>query len=169
MSDEDKFLNTLIIWIEKTTHRHMRSFMRYIRGSDLSISQANTLMRLYHHGPSPINDLADHLGITDAAVSQLLNQLIDLGYIVRSTSPSDRRIKVIALTELGQEMVENGIQQRHAWVNDLADEFSPSEKAQMLPSLELLNDRILKLMEKKDPRCWHKNGKNINSGKNKND
>lgn len=168
MSDEDRFLNSLIIWIEKTTHRHMRSFMRYIRGSGLSISQANTLMRLYHHGPSPVNDLAEHLGITVAAVSQLLNQLIDLGYIGRSTSQSDRRIKVITLTELGREMVEKGIQQRHTWVNDLADEFSPSEKAQMLPSLELLNDRILKLMEKNDPRCWQKNGKIKSSVKNNN-
>lgn len=159
MSDEDRFLNTLIKWIEKTTHRHMRSFMRYIRGSELSISQANTLMRLYHHGPSPVNDLAGHLGISVAAVSQLLNPLIDLGYIVRSTNPSDRRIKVIALTELGTSTVEKSIQQRHAWVNDLADEFSPSEKAQLLPTLELLNNRILKLMEKNDPRCWHKNGK----------
>lgn len=65
-------------------------------------------------------------------------------------------------------MVEKGIQQRHTWVNDLADEFSPSEKAQMLPSLELLNDRILKLMEKNDPRCWQKNGKIKSSVKNNN-
>jgi len=159
MSNEDKFLNTLTKWIEKTTHRHMRTFMRYIRGSDLSISQANTLMRLYHHGPSPVNDLAEHLGITVAAVSQLLNPLIDLGYIARSTSPSDRRIKLIALTEPGKTTVETGIQQRHAWVIDLAEEFSPEEKAQILPSLELLNDRILRLMERNDPRCWQKNEK----------
>ena len=135
----------------------MRSFMRYIRGSELSISQVNTLMRLYHHGPSPVNDLADHLGITVAAVSQLLNPLIDLGYITRSTSSSDRRIKLITLTELGVGAVKNGIQQRHTWVNDLADEFSSSEKTQLLPSLELLNDRILRLMEKKDPKCWLEN------------
>ena len=157
MLDSDRFINTLRIWIEKTTRLHMHAFMRYIRGSELSISQANSLMRLYHHGPSPVNDLAEHLGITVAAVSQLLNQLIDLGYIGRSTSPADRRIKLIALTELGKEMVEKGIQQRHAWVNDLADEFSPGEKNQILPSLELLNDRILRLMEKKDPRsCQNK-------------
>jgi DNA-binding MarR family transcriptional regulator len=130
--------------------------MHYIRGSDLSISQANTLMRLYHHGPGSVNDLADHLGITVAAVSQLLNPLIDQGYIVRSTSASDRRIKLIALTEYGKKTVENGIQQRHAWVNDLAKEFSPNEQVKLLPTLELLNDRILTLMEKTDPRCYEK-------------
>ena len=156
MSDQDRFLDSLIIWIEKTTHRHMRSFMHYIRGSDLSISQANTLMRLYHHGPGSVNDLAGHLGITVAAVSQLLNPLIDQGYIVRSTSASDRRIKLIALTEYGRKAVENGIQKRHAWVNDLAEEFSPDEQVKLLPTLELLNDRILTLMEKTDPRCYQK-------------
>ena len=64
MSNEDNFLNTLREWIETSTHRSMHAFIRHNRESELSLSQVNTLFRLYHHGPSPVNDLADHLGIT---------------------------------------------------------------------------------------------------------
>jgi DNA-binding MarR family transcriptional regulator len=100
--------------------------------------------------------LADHLGITTAAVSQLLNQLIDSGYIFRSTSTSDRRVKLIALTTQGTSSVEASMRARHAWVNELADLFTAGEKSQILPCLELLNGRTQELMQKIDPRCVHR-------------
>jgi DNA-binding MarR family transcriptional regulator len=156
MSSEDQFLIILREWVERSTHRSMHAFIRHNRESELSFSQVNTLFRLYHHGPSPVNDLADHLGITTAAVSQLLNQLLDSGYIRRSTSATDRRVKLIALTPQGASAVETSMQARHAWTSDLALQFSTSEKEQMLPCLELLNSRTKELLLKIDPRCEHK-------------
>lgn len=136
-------------------HRSMRAFIHHNRESDLSFSQVNTLFRLYHHGPSQINELADHLGITLAAVSQLLNPLIDAGYIIRTTSPEDRRVKLISLTEPGTAAVKASMQSQHAWVEDLANLLTPSEKQQVLAALELLNERIQELIRKEDPRCAH--------------
>ncbi len=162
MSSESQFLSTLREWIETSTHRSMHAFIRHARESDLSLSQVNTLFRLYHHGPNPINDLADHLGITMAAVSQLLNQLIDKDYILRSTSPSDRRVKLIALTDKGSLAVKESIKARHAWVEDLAQLFTSSEKEQILPFLELLNDRTRQLPSKISAKCIHKDTKSPN-------
>jgi len=158
MSNEDNFLNTLREWIETSTHRSMHAFIRHNRESELSLSQVNTLFRLYHHGPSPINDLADHLGITMAAVSQLLNQLIDTGYIHRSTSTKDRRVKLITLTEKGALTIEKSMRARHAWLNELTQLFTPLEKKQILPYIKLLNDRTQKFLRKTDPGCGHKIG-----------
>lgn len=165
MSSEDNFLNALREWIETSTHRSMHAFIRHNRESELSLSQVNTLFRLYHHGPSPINDLADHLGITMAAVSQLLNQLIDAGYIRRSTSPKDRRVKLITLTEQGSLTVKKSVQARHAWINELTHLFTPLEKKQTLPYLELLTNRTQKLFERTDPGCDFKEGNTLNNEK----
>jgi DNA-binding MarR family transcriptional regulator len=153
MSDEQEFLQTLRQWIETSTHRSMHAFIRYKRESKLSLSQVNTLFRLYHHGASPVNDLAAHLGVTMAAASQLLNQLIDAGYILRSTDPSDRRVKLIELTPSGATAVEKSIQSRHAWVDDLAEQFTASEIKAVFPALKLLNERTRELLLKQDPRC----------------
>ena len=162
MSSEDQFIITLREWIERSTHRSMHAFIRHNRESELSLSQVSTLFRLYHHGPGSVNDLADHLGITTPGVSQLLNQLIDSGYIHRSTSTSDRRVKLIALTTQGKSAVEASMQARHAWIRELALQFTASEKNQILPCLELLNDRTNELMQKIDPRCGHRIRKNLN-------
>ena len=165
MSSEDKFLNTLREWIETSTHRSMHAFIRHNRESKLSLSQVNTLFRLYHHGPSPVNALADHLGITMAAVSQLLNQLIDTGYIHRSISTKDRRVKLITITDQGALAVERSMQARQAWISELALFFTPLEKKQILPYIEILNNRTKELMHKIDPKCGDKIGNAENNEK----
>jgi DNA-binding MarR family transcriptional regulator len=148
MSNEDPFNEALRNWVETSMHRSMHAFIRYSRESSLSLSQINSLFRLYHHGPSPVNDLSDHLGITMAAVSQLLAPLEDAGLIKRSEDPSDRRVKRIILTEKGTLHVRESMRARHAWLADLASLLTPLEKAQLLPALLLLNKHSLTLAQR---------------------
>ena len=150
---EDQFIKTLREWTETSTHRSIHAFIRHNRESELSLSQVSTLFRLFHHGPNSVNDLADHLGISMAAVSQLLNQLMDAELILRSEDPSDRRVKLIGLTEKGMLAVEKSIQARHAWVDELAQMFTPEEKNQILPALQLLHHHTQQLMHESDPKC----------------
>jgi DNA-binding MarR family transcriptional regulator len=155
MSINDEFMNTLRDWIEISTQCSIHAFHRHNRESALSLSQIGTLIRLYHHGPSPINELADHLGVTMAAVSQLLNPLIDLDLIIRSTNPEDRRVKLIKLTEKGKATVEESISSRTAWIDDLADKFSPQEKETIFPVIEIMKHRLQALLALNDPKCHH--------------
>ncbi len=161
MSASDPFLNALQDWMEVSTQRSIHAFIRHNRDSALSLSQVSTLFRLYHHGPGSVNKLADHLGITMAGVSQLLDQLIETGYIHRSTDPTDRRVKLIALTEKGVAAVETSMRARHSWINDLVILFTPEEKARLLPALALLHARTQKLMQNSDSRCKHEIGKSL--------
>lgn len=155
MSNEEIFLNTFRDWIETSTHRSIHAFIRHNRESALSLSQVNTLFLLYHHGPSSVNDLADYLGITKAAVSQLLDHLVNIGLILRSTNPDDRRVKRMALTENGIETVEKSMHARHAWVEDLARSLTPAEKSQLLPALKLLLERTDALLDKNHHKLAH--------------
>lgn len=148
MSNEEIFLNTFREWIETSTHRSIHAFIRHNRESALSLSQVNTLFLLFHHGPSSVNVLADHLGITKAAVSQLLDHLVNIGFVLRSTNPDDRRVKLMALTENGNETVEKSMRSRHAWAEDLAILLTPAEKSQLLPALKLLLERTDSLLDK---------------------
>lgn len=153
MVEEDPFLTALLEWMETSMHRSFHTFIRLNRESNLSLSQVNALFRLYHHGVSPVNDLANHLGITMAAVSQLLDPLFDAELVLRSENPEDRRMKLIELTEKGKSLVEKRMNTRHAWLSELALVFSDSEKAQLLPAIELLNQRTWELNAKQDRNC----------------
>ncbi|MCB2210330.1 MarR family transcriptional regulator [bacterium] len=153
MSDKDLFLDALREWMEASMHRTFHIFIKHNRESGLSLSQINTLFRLYHHGPDSVQDLADHLGITNAAVSQLLDSLIEAGLLTRSEDPSDRRMKRIELTADGRGLVEKSVERRQAWLFDLVNAFSDSEKAQILPALTLLKQRTLELNKKHGRPC----------------
>jgi len=142
-------LNALRDWAETSTHRSIHAFIRHNREGDLSMSQVNTLFRLYHHGPSAMKDFATHLGITKAAVSQMINQLTEAGLITRTTDANDRRVKLITLTEKGTQTVEVSKQARHAWINELVALFTPQEKEEILPILQLLNQHTHELTEEK--------------------
>ena len=141
MLSEDQFLSTLQDWMENAMHRSIHAFIRRNRESALSLSQVNSMFRLYHHGPCQVNDLADHLGITIAAVSQLLDNLVKADLIQRTEDPNDRRVKLIALTDKGLLTVEESKRARHAWLEDLAHQFTVDEKEKLTPVLDLLNSR----------------------------
>ena len=153
MPQNDLFLNTLREWMEAAMHRSFHAFIRHTRESDLSLSQVNTLFRLFHRGPGSVNDLAGHLGVTKAAVSQLLDPLIAAGLVQRTENPEDRRMKLIALTAEGRLLVEKIRNTRHAWLSDLSGGLSEDEKAQLLPAINLLNQKTRELSPEGDLHC----------------
>jgi len=134
-------------------HRSFHAFIKHNRESDLSLSQINALFRLYHRGYGSVQGLAHHLGITNAAVSQLLDPLIEAGLLSRSENPRDRRRKRIALTEDGKRLVEMSVKKRHAWLYDLADNLSDAEMAQILPAIQLLKQRTLEITGEPGRHC----------------
>lgn len=148
MSDQAPFTDALRDWVEASMQRSMHAFIRYARRSALSFSQVNSLFRLYHHGTSPVNDLAEHLGISMPAVSQLLAPLEEIGLIQRTEDPNDRRVKQIALTDKGNLFVQESMRARHAWLDDLAQVLSDDEKDQILPALQLLTQGAYQLKGK---------------------
>lgn len=54
-------------------------------------------------GDATASDLADHLGVSKQAAGQLVDQLVDRGYVTREADPSDRRARLLRLTTRGWE------------------------------------------------------------------
>ncbi|KAA0955389.1 MarR family transcriptional regulator [Sporosarcina sp. ANT_H38] len=51
-------------------------------------------------------ELAEYLGITKQAVSKMVDYLEKRGYVLRNTHPTDKRGKIIVLTERGWSVVK---------------------------------------------------------------
>ena len=138
MSKTDPFLSTIHQWMEIFVHRSMRDYILYVRESGFSMSQLGALFHLHHKGSSDVTGMGDHLGVTSAAASQMLDRLVEQGLIQRTEDRSDRRVKRIALTEQGYQVLEAGIRARVAWLDDLREVLSEQEKAQVTSALAVL-------------------------------
>jgi len=137
MRSTDPFVSTLQTWIDIFMRRSMQNFILYSKESGLSMSQIGALFHI-HRESRGVSDLGDHLGITKAAASQMLERLVQQKLILRSEDAHDRRSKHIVLTEKGSRTLQESMDARQEWLNDLATTFSANEKEQIISALNIL-------------------------------
>ncbi|WP_308116554.1 MarR family winged helix-turn-helix transcriptional regulator [Leifsonia poae] len=72
--------------------------------------------------------LADHLNISTASTTKLLDRLAAAGHIQRSPHPTDRRALMITITKDTHEHVRDTVGRTHARRFDVAARLSPDER-----------------------------------------
>jgi DNA-binding MarR family transcriptional regulator len=82
--------------------RQIRNEMRKVAKKDLTIAQLRILSRLYQD-TCTITELADHHGVSVAAMSKMVSKLEAKELLERASSESDRRHVSVILTEIGKQ------------------------------------------------------------------
>ena len=152
MSSADPLVSTLHRWIEVTRGHSMRNFIRFAKESGFSMSQLGALFHLHHKGSTGVTDLGDHLGVTNAAVSQMIERLVRQELILRSEDPTDRRAKQIVLTDKGLQVFQESVCARLDWLDDLVKTLSAEEKEQITEALKILIDKASQLEQHSKPQ-----------------
>ena len=134
-------------WSEVFMHRSMRDFKRFMDATGLSFSQISILMRLVHGGNAGVSEIGGQLGVTNAAASQAVDRLVQLGLIERTEDPEDRRAKRLALTQKGRALVEKGVRARSQWIESLTDALTPEQQNVIVSALTLLTEVSRKTKE----------------------
>jgi MarR family transcriptional regulator, organic hydroperoxide resistance regulator len=140
MTANPQFSAVLREWAEIFIRRSMRDLFHFIKTNGLSVSQLNTLMRLYYGGSCGVSDISDHLGVTNAATSQMVQRLVEQGFLHRTEDPSDRRVKQLALTDKGRALVGQMIEARHHWLEELTTTLTPEQQAKIITVLADLTE-----------------------------
>ncbi len=141
----DPFLSSLKQWMDISMRHSMRNTIRYARESGLSMSHIGAIFHIHRIGSCGVTEIGDHLGVTSAAASQLLDRLVQQGLVERSEDPVDRRVKRIELTENGQHLFEEGVRARQSWLDDLARTLSDQEKEQITTAFSILISKVSQL------------------------
>jgi len=131
-------------WSEVFMRRSGRDFKRFMSETGLSFSQLNVLMRLYHGGKCGVSEIGEWLGITNAAASQAIDRLVNLGMIERTEDPDDRRAKQLVLSQEGRTLIEKGFEARRNWISDLTDALTPEQQTLIISALTLLTEAARK-------------------------
>jgi DNA-binding MarR family transcriptional regulator len=137
MDPNDPLVSTLHSWTKIFMRHSMREFILYSKQCGLSMSQIGALFRI-NESKSRVSRLGGGLGITNAAVSQMLDRLVQQGLILRSEDPDDRRAKQLVLTDRGRQILDESLQARQSWINGLSEVLSAEEKKQVIAALNLL-------------------------------
>ena len=141
MSSSDPFIAGFHEWMEIFMHHSMRGYMHYAREKGLSRSMIGTLFHLSHRDHAGVTDLGDHLGVSSAAASQMLERLVEEGMIRRIEDPDDRRMKKITLTKEGTRVMKESISARLGWIDALEEILSEEEKEQITKAMQLLKEK----------------------------
>jgi len=149
----DPFIATLQEWLEVSMCRSMRNFIHFARENGLSMSHLGAIFHIHRKGSSGVTELGDHLGVTSAAASQMLERLVQQDLILRTEDPNDRRVKQIVLTDKGYRVLEESIHARQGWLDDLAETLSVGEKETIMAALNLLIDGVNHLTEPIETEC----------------
>ena len=142
MKHTDPFVERLQEVANAFMTHSMRKVIKYSKKSGYSMSHLGALMHLNNKGVSAVSKIGDHLGITNPAVSQMLDRLVDEKLIQRTEDPSDRRSKKIVLTKKGMETLHESIKARQTPLVELAERLSESEKEQISAAFDILLENL---------------------------
>ncbi|MFJ7243341.1 MarR family winged helix-turn-helix transcriptional regulator [Kitasatospora sp. NPDC098652] len=111
----------------------------------LSLTHARALRTLAEQGPLSITQLAAGTETTGPATTQLVNGLVNAGYVTRTRPPEDKRSVLVALTEEGRARHEQRqaalVEALHADLDDY-DEEALDRAAEVLRRLSAVYDRL---------------------------
>lgn len=147
MSEKIQFSEITHRWMDVFMHRSWRSWNHLAKSSGLSMPQFGILMQVHHRGNCAIGDISEHFDITSAAASQLVEKLVQGGLIQREEDPQDRRAKMLNLTDKGRKFIQQGIQERRRWVDELAAKLTAEDRAKVAEALHIMTEAARELEE----------------------
>jgi len=129
--------------IMETVPRVMRFIRREMRAQGslfLSVPQLRTLVHLDRHPGTDLTSVADHLGVTAATASAVVNRLVHQGLVHREAHPLKRRHVVLSLTRSGSHRLRRAREAAYAHVRNLLADRSGSELKKIWEGLALLGN-----------------------------
>jgi len=118
----------------------MHAWVRYVKASELSMPQFSTLMRLYYRGECGITEISEHLDVTAAAASQMVEGLVQKGLLERVENPHDRRAKQVSISTKGRALVEKGVEIRNQWTEQLTAHLTAEQQSAVIAALKYLTE-----------------------------
>jgi MarR family 2-MHQ and catechol resistance regulon transcriptional repressor len=97
----------------------------------LSHSQVGMLFMILHRKDSNVKQIAEHLGVTKSAITQLLDPLVTKGFIDRQNDPDDRRIVRFSLSDKGKKTIKEIHKQKFSGLRSALDSLSDTELNQL--------------------------------------
>ena len=121
-------------------HRMFRAVNDEMSGCGLSIARTKVLRRLREQGPVRQNALATDFGLSPHSITDIVDGLERAGQAERRPDPTDRRAKLVAITEAGVACLDVANVTRERALNQIFGALSEEDRATLLRLLDSLDE-----------------------------
>ena len=111
---------------------------RSIANTGLCLTDFVALEALLHKGPLTISEIQDKVRLASGSMTAAVDRLERLGLVVRTSSPSDRRARVVELTVQGKRLATSCFERHAKDLEALMSVLSEREMEQLYGSLKKL-------------------------------
>jgi MarR family 2-MHQ and catechol resistance regulon transcriptional repressor len=129
----------------------MRALTRYaaagIEETGLGLSDFGVLEVLLHKGPLPVNTIGPIVDLTPGSISIAVDRLVAKGLVSRVESADDRRVRIVALTPLGKDLIVKAFRKHAGQMKRVFSELSSEELRALEAALKRVGKRADALME----------------------
>jgi DNA-binding MarR family transcriptional regulator len=122
------------------THKMFRAVNDEMNGCGLSMARTKVLHRLHEQGPTRQNVLAADFGLSPHSITDIVDGLERLGMAERRPDPTDRRAKLVAITDAGEAGLDVANATRERLLKQIFGALSEADRATLLRLLDDLDE-----------------------------
>src|SRR6201988_1813943 len=131
----------------------MRALTKYaaagIEETGLGLSDFGVLEVLLHKGPLPVNTIGPIVDLTPGSISIAVDRLFAKGLVSRVESGEDRRVRIVALTSRGRDLIAPAFRKHAAQMRKVFSELSSEELRSLEVALKQIGKRAAAVMEQR--------------------
>ena len=109
---------------------------RHILKLGLGFSDFGVLEVLLHKGPMPVNSIGQLVHLTSGSITAAVDRLEAKGLVYRSGHPSDRRARLVQLTESGKNLIGQAFAEHKTAMERATAGLTPDERAHTIKLLK---------------------------------
>jgi len=129
----------------------MRAMTRYaaagIEETGLGLSDFGVLEILLHKGPLPVNTIGPIVNLTPGSISIAVDRLVAKGLVSRVESAEDRRVRIVALTPRGKDLIVKAFRRHSGQMKKVFSALSSEELRTLEVALKIVGKRADTLLE----------------------
>jgi MarR family 2-MHQ and catechol resistance regulon transcriptional repressor len=129
----------------------MRALTRYaaagIEDTGLGLSDFGVLEVLLHKGPLPVNAIGPLVDLTPGSISIAVDRLFAKGLVSRVESAEDRRVRIVALSASGKDLIASAFRKHSGQMKRVFSELSSEELRGLETALKKVGKRAAALIE----------------------
>lgn len=115
-----------LVW-RKAHEAAVDYLLRGIAETGISDTDFRILEALLHKGPLPVNTIGPKVHLTPGSISVAVDRLLERGLVSRAESPDDRRVRMVALTKAGKDLIVPIFRKHATEIGKVFCDASPKE------------------------------------------
>jgi len=140
------YLADLMMEVMPKAMQALRDEMRESRGGYLSVPQFRVLAGI-NRGLTHNKEIGELLGVSEAAISRMIDLLVSEGLVKKGVNKSDRRHTVLSLTTAGLKVFNSAKESARSRLKTKLDMFTSEEADIVAKGLEALQKNMALLRD----------------------